>query len=233
VSRLPLPPFHRFLFWLSQFDGPIGASAGRKLRRRRIKLSISDFEETLADVTESDICLDFGANMGDYTEKLASSGATVHAYEPDPHCFAALEARFEGRRNIHLHNVAVARDAGWATLRRTLNFDEAPDRFSQGSSITIHDPAFYQKDGIQVETLAFVDVLNGFDRPVAIVKMDIEGSEFDILEQIMESPDRFPVSMMYVETHERSVRGKAEMLRHIRKKNWMGELPFRLDTYWP
>ncbi|MBA4324247.1 MAG: hypothetical protein C0426_04110 [Rhodobacter sp.] len=227
------PLFHRLLFWLYRFDGPIGASAGRKLRRRRMKVSVADFDRQLAAVTESDICLDLGANMGVVTEKLAATGATVHAYEPDPHCFAALQARFAGKKNVHLHNVAVAREAGWATLRRTLNFDEAPDLFSQGSSITVQDPATYQADGIRVQTLAFIDVVNGFDHPVAIVKMDIEGAEFDILEHILEMSDRFPIRSMFVETHERSVPGKTVLLRRVRQMDWMGELPFPIDTYWP
>jgi FkbM family methyltransferase len=233
VSRLPLPLFQRFLFWLSHFDGRIAASAGRKLRRRRAKVSLKDFDRELASIKVSDICLDFGANLGVFTEKLAQTGATVHAYEPDPYCFAKLQDRFAGRSNVHLHNVAVAREAGWATLRRTLSFDAAPDVFSQASSIVVKNPRIYGAEGIEVETHAFVDIVNGFDRPVAIVKMDIEGAEFDILEQILAAPERFPVKSMFVETHERSVPGKDELLRRIRTKNWYGEFPFSLNTYWP
>jgi FkbM family methyltransferase len=233
VTSLPLPLFQRFLFWGSGFEGRIGASSGRKLRRRRIKHSLDDFDRKLRAVTTSDICLDFGANLGVYTEKLAATGATVHAYEPDPHCFAALQARFAGRTTIQLHNVAVAREAGRATLRRTLHFDEAPDALSQASTIVVQNPAKFQKDGIEVQTLAFADVVKGFDRPVAIVKMDIEGSEFDILEHILEAPDQFPIRSMYVETHERYIPGKTKLLQRVRTMNWCGELPFPIDTYWP
>lgn len=232
MSR-PSHPFHRFLFWLSQFDGRIGASAGRKLNRRRTRASLADFDRRLAALSSSDVCLDFGANMGLFTEKMAATGATVHAFEPDPHCFAILQAKFAGRSNIHLHNAAVARTAGQATLRRTLDFARSPDLQSQGSSIAGHDPALYQADGITVETRAFVDVVNGFDRPVALVKMDIEGSEFEILAQILEAPERFHIKAMFVETHERLFPESRGMVRQIRKMNWDGALPYPVDTFWP
>jgi len=233
VSGGPLHPFHRFLFWLSQFDGRISASAGRKLRRRRLKATLADFDRRLAAVTAEDICLDFGANMGLFTEKMAATGATVHAYEPDPHCFAILQARFAGRANIHLHNAAVARTAGRATLRRTLDFAQSPDLQSQSSSIAIQNPGLYQADGITVETRAFVDVVNGFDRPVAIVKMDIEGSEFDILAHVLEAPERFRIGAMFVETHERRFPEFRRMVRQVRQMNVDGALPYPVDTFWP
>lgn len=233
MSNRDFTTFQRLLFWLSRSSGRIGASANRKLRRRRKQLSLDEFDQRLSKLTSSDVCLDLGANMGEFTEKIARTGATVHAYEPDPHCFAALQKRFADRPNVHLHNAAVARTAGFATLRRQLNFDEAPDKFSQGSSIVVQDPALYQADGIRVRTVAFADVVTGFGQPVAIVKMDIEGAEFDILEEVLEKGERFPVQSMFVETHERSVPGKTEFLYSLRCKDRRGELPFPVDTFWP
>ena len=233
MSNHAFTAFQRLLFRLSRSEGRIGASANRKLRRRRKKLSLEAFDQRLLALTTSDICLDLGANMGEFTEKLARTGATVHAYEPDPHCFAALQARFADRPNVHLHNAAVARTAGFATLRRAINFDEAPDALSQGSSIVVQDPALYQAEGIRVRTVAFADLVTSFGQPVAIVKMDIEGSEFDILEQILQEGDRFPIQSMFVETHERSIPGKTELLYGLRWKDRKGELPFPLDTFWP
>jgi FkbM family methyltransferase len=232
VTRGYLSPFQRLLFALSAKPGRVGASAARKLKRRRKRQSLLDFEVRLASLTASDICLDLGANMGVYTEKLALTGAEVHAYEPDPHCFAALQAKFADWPGVHLHNAAVARSAGVATLRRTLNFQRAPDSESQGSSIARQDSAMHQQDGMLVETRAFADVVNGFDRPVAIVKMDIEGSEFEILEDILKAPDQFRIGALFVETHERHFPDRFAMLHELRGLNFSDALPFPIDTFW-
>lgn len=223
----------QLLLWLSQFEGRVGASAARKVRRRGAKASLHDFDRRLAKLTASDICIDLGANMGVYTEKFALTGAEVHAYEPDPHCFAALQKRFADRSNVHLHNAAVSATGGVATLRRTLNFAQSPDAESQSSSIARKDPKTYDTDGVVVEMRAFADVVNAFDRPIAIVKMDIEGSEFEILDEILAAPERFRIGALFVETHERSFPERVGMIRQLRAMNWGGKLPFPIDTFWP
>ena len=175
MSKAPKKPLHRLLFALSGGDNAIGRSSRRKLMRRLPRKSLADFDARLALLTPGDICIDLGANLGLFTEKLAQTGAQVHAYEPDPHYFAILQKRFAGQSNVHLHNVAVSAVAGTAILRRARGFEAAPDLMSQSSSIAVLDEAkFDLAGGIAVETRAFADVVNDFDRPVTLVKMDIE-----------------------------------------------------------
>ena len=51
------------------------------------------FDEIDLDVPAKpgDIIIDAGANVGDVTSKCARTGATVHAFEPNPVCFASSE----------------------------------------------------------------------------------------------------------------------------------------------
>jgi 16S rRNA A1518/A1519 N6-dimethyltransferase RsmA/KsgA/DIM1 with predicted DNA glycosylase/AP lyase activity len=48
----------------------------------------------VAMLRPGDVVVDCGANRGDVTEALAGSGATVHAFEPDPYNLARLQERF-------------------------------------------------------------------------------------------------------------------------------------------
>ncbi len=234
MSDRPTQPFHRALFALSATRGRIGASIRRKLARRRAPISVADFETRLTRLTPQDICIDMGANMGVMTELLAATGAQVHSYEPDPHCFAALQKRFADRPNVHLHNVAIAATSGSATLQRTRDFDKDPDAQSVGSTIAITDNALYDPaNTLQVETRSFTDLLECFDRPVAIVKMDIEGAEFPILDQILATPERFAIGALFVETHERFFPERLRFVKTLRQMNWDGTLPFPIDTFWP
>ena len=234
MNDRPTQPLHVALFALSAIPGRIGASVRRKLARRRAPISVADFEARLTRLTPQDICIDMGANMGVMTELLAATGAQVHSYEPDPHCFAALQKRFAGRSNVHLHNVAVAAASGTATLQRTRDFDSDPDAQSVGSTIAIIDSALYDPaNTFQVTTCSFADLLAGFDRPVAIVKMDIEGAEFSILDQILATPRKFAIGALFVETHERFFPERLGFVKTLRQLNWDGKLPFPIDTFWP
>jgi 16S rRNA A1518/A1519 N6-dimethyltransferase RsmA/KsgA/DIM1 with predicted DNA glycosylase/AP lyase activity len=58
-------------------------------------------------LNKDSLVFDCGANVGDITAKFASTGATVHAFEPDPLAFASLEKKFKTRSNVILHNKGV------------------------------------------------------------------------------------------------------------------------------
>ena len=169
--------------------------------------SLAEFDRRVALLGPGDVCLDLGANLGIFTEKLAATGADVHAYEPDPHCFAQLQDRFAGRPNVHLHPKAVAATSGSFLLRRTRDFLDDPDLQSTSSSIAVAAPSIYDEtNAVMVETVAFHDVVRGLGKPVALVKMDIEGAEFgilDLLQQDREMGKNLPIGALFVETHER------------------------------
>ena len=63
-----------------------------RLCRRRLEMArmpqklqaVGRFEELLLGLDESSVCIDFGANVGEITKLMAATGATTHAFEPDP-----------------------------------------------------------------------------------------------------------------------------------------------------
>ncbi len=217
-------------------QGRFGDSVRRKLRRRIAKRSMINFNALVALRGPGDICLDLGANLGEFTQKFAATGAEVHGYEPDPHCFAALQARFAGKPNVHLYNQAVSGAAGNFLLRRSKDFAKSPDMKSQSSSIVIKDTKIFDSENsVMVETVAFGDVVRDLGRPVALVKMDIEGAEFSILDIILAEQAKgvvLPIGAMFIETHERFLPERVAMIKALRTANWDGELPYPIDTFW-
>ena len=229
-------PLQKLLYSLSGLEGRLGSSARRKLRRRMAWPSMKNFLDHVARLGTEDIVIDLGANMGIFTDILAATGAEVHAYEPDPHCFEVLLRRFEGAENVHLHNQAVSGEAGTFVLQRTKGFAESPDIKSQSSSIAItNETIFDTENGILVETVAFKDVVRNLGRPVALVKMDIEGAEFSILDRILEDHSKglaLPIGRIFIETHERFMPERVIMVKELRMANWTGALPYPIDTFW-
>jgi FkbM family methyltransferase len=244
LAHLLLPVFLPLYRCLALGEGWLGIRLRSVLIERNQRLldrhgpaSLADFDRRAADLTPEDVCLDLGANMGIFTEKLAATGAQVHAYEPDPHCFAALERRFAGRENVHLHQQAVAEAAGQFLLRRTRDFLSDPDAQSTSSSIAVASPTIYdEENAVIVETVAFHDVVRGFGRPVALIKMDIEGAEFDILDRILRDRAKgveLPIGALFVETHERHFPRRFGMVAGLRQASAQEGAAYPIDTYWP
>jgi FkbM family methyltransferase len=217
---------------IGHLPGKIGRHARKQLATRWGRRALRDFQEKLDQLRPGDVCIDLGANVGVFTEKFAALGAEVHAYEPDPWSFEKLSQRLADLPNVHLHNVAVAAQPGKALLRRSNRFAENPERFSHSSSIVRDDPERYGEDGFEVEVRSFADVLAAIGRPVALVKIDIEGAEYDLLEAVLARPADFPVAAIFVETHERDDPALIARVRKMRRDAEVLMSP-SINMYWP
>jgi FkbM family methyltransferase len=231
-AKHPKAPLPLLFAWLERIPGAAGRSFGRKLKRRMAPRSLADFDAWLARIGPADTCLDLGANVGVITERLAKTGATVHAYEPDPDTFARLEANVAHLPNVILHQQAVGARAGHVKLRRIKGFASDPARFSLGSSVFFDDQAQFDAATITVEQLGFRDLLASFPGRLALIKVDIEGAEFDILKDIMDGglPSNFDA--LFVETHENSAPQFRADIRRFRAAAQRLRHP-HIDLFWP
>jgi FkbM family methyltransferase len=144
------------------------------------------------------VAFDCGANVGVVTEPLAATGATVHAFEPDPLAFEALHARVGHLPNVHLHQACVGVSAGEATLMRDVAFEADPIHRTTRTTIVEGGSGMAATD----MTVPVIDLLARLrETQVAFLKLDIEGAELDILEA-MERDSLFDrVRMTVAETH--------------------------------
>jgi FkbM family methyltransferase len=133
-------------------------------------------------VDGSDTVLDVGANIGYMTAVALSAGANnVISFEPHPVLFGRLlrnvqrwdkEPRFAGRVNVR--NEAIDSEKGHATLF------VRKDYFAGNQGIATLEARMDKTayDEIEVTTATLDSVINGAGGPVGMLKIDIEGHEF-------------------------------------------------------
>lgn len=187
-----------------------------------------ELQAIVGSLKPGDLAVDCGANVGRVTEALAWRGATVHAFEPNPYAFAVLRQRFRFRSNVACHQTAVSVQSGTAKLFMHENSEADPVYWSTGSSLLGEKSNVNQKNSFDVETVDLLEFILMLDRPVAVLKLDVEGSEVEILERLLDTGAASQIGHVLVETHDNRMphlavrmngirqRIKTEEFRHIR-----------------
>lgn len=201
--------------------------------QRNKEQALAEFAARLARIGPGDVCLDLGANVGEVTVQLAATGALVHAFEPDPLAWGVLVQNLGHLPNVRLHNAAVAADPGTYRLQRPARFAEDPLQWTTSSRIVPEgSDGFNDPQGIDVEVRAFSDIVAGIGSRVALVKMDIEGSEFAILRRIFADPGSFNIDAIFCETHERHGHASVAEVVMMRAAAARLDRP-AINLYWP
>jgi FkbM family methyltransferase len=182
-----------------------------------------------------DLAVDCGANMGVVTERLAATGASVVAFEPDPFAFKTLEQKFANASNVMLVNAAVGVGSGTVRLMRADNFGDNPEGASVKSTILDGGRRIDAENAVEVPLIDFpswvADQVKARGE-IAFIKMDIEGAELDILEK-MDSEQLFVnIRCLVAETHERKFKDLRDRYKALRDKVSQTYAPGKVNLDW-
>jgi FkbM family methyltransferase len=184
-----LKNWHRVaLGWLRAHPAPLIFRSGLILEGGEGEDALQGFDSVFRDrayrrfVAEplSGHLIDIGANIGtlslDWLQRRPK--VTVHAYEPNPRTFLALQknVRLNGFAvRVHLHNEAVWSGEGTLTLHRDRASSVATTAFPDREAVG---------DPFVVETVGLDEVIGRCpaDQRIKLLKIDTEGAEAEILE---------------------------------------------------
>ena len=151
---------------------------------------------------QGDIAIDCGANVGNVSTYLCKSGATVYAFEPNPHAFAVLEKRLSKYSNSYCYRKAVLDRNTTTKLYFHTNSDTDELLWSTGSSL-LQDKANVRKDKyIEVETINLTEFIRKLQGNIKLLKLDVEGVEHSILTKLINNGLHKRIEHIFVETHE-------------------------------
>jgi FkbM family methyltransferase len=125
-------------------------------------------------LNESSNCIDIGASFGGYLEQMIaiSPRGLHHAFEPIPALAEDLKSRFPSAR---VHAMALADRTGVASFHYFP--DVSPFSGLKRRSDVAHDE---RTQVIDVPVAPLDDVIPS-DLPIALVKIDVEGAELDVI----------------------------------------------------
>ena len=206
TAKRPTPQgaFEQAMAVGTHLSGTLGYICQRKLKRRQCNRAQDTFSEVLVDTGAGDLCIDLGANVGEITMRMAATGADVISFEPDPDAYSALQATVAGQPNVTLHAKAAGHKADQLMLHRSAKWSgDDPTKHTAMSSLVRNDDKMDDTHGVMVDVVDIIAFLEGLDRDIRILKMDIEGAEWDIMERLIDDPLLNRIDCIFVETHER------------------------------
>jgi FkbM family methyltransferase len=156
-------------------------------------------------LTDADIAIDCGANVGDVTEHLSRSGATVYAFEPNPYAFKALADRFSRRPNVHCLQQGVLDRDEVKRLYFHKNSDEDELHWSTGSSLLDFKGNVRHDKYVDTKVIDLSEFIRSLGSRVKLLKIDVEGVEGAILRSLISTGVIHSIDHIFVETHERKV----------------------------
>ena len=188
-------------------------------KRRRVKWqSILQFEAMADRLRAGNIAIDCGASDGQCTRRLAATGATVYAFEPDPHAFAVLQTMFSQTPNVHLREQAVGVEVARVPLYRSPLFESDPDYYVQASSLYASKSNVSAAGGVLVDQIDLPGFISALPRRVSILKLDIEGSEVPVLERLLDTGMASGIGCIFAETHESGIPELAARTEALRQR---------------
>lgn len=169
-------------------------------------------------LNKGDIFIDCGANIGQETIPAAQKGAIVYAFEPNIHAYNALVEATKDFSDVYCFNQGVLDKNDTMKLYYHESSDADEVMWSTGSSLVKEKKNVSKEKFIEVEVIDLVEFIEKLDKDIKILKIDVEGAEYDILEKLITSPVLSRIGQVLVETHAEKIPELREKDAAIREK---------------
>ena len=151
------------------------------------------------------ISIDCGANVGNITQQLLTTADEVHAFEPNPYAFNCLEARFLYESRVICHNNAVLDREEEVKLFLHENSDKDELHWSTGSSLLDFKSNVLKDKYTTVKAIDLCDFIQKLNSPIEILKIDVEGVEYEIINKLIDTELIYKIKKVFVELHAKKI----------------------------
>jgi len=180
--------------------------------------------------------IDLGSNLGQGIQYFSRFYRPTHydyiLVEPNPHCMMVLQNMIH-QKPYSLTQSEILAAAASTTSGETHFFGltevDAASQSEGGSIVKTHNTVFYEPDeqrAIRVPTFDLAELIFNKAKQYnkIIMKVDVEGAEYDILPHLIQTDAIKHVSQLYVEFHANCVLEPLKSLRLKQEKEILAEL---------
>jgi FkbM family methyltransferase len=174
----------------------LGVYQRNRLETALIALTVRGFGDYKVDLGPSPTIIDTGAHIGIAALDFLSRhpGVKLTCVEPDPDNVVLLKKNLELFPGVKIIEAAVSSETGESLL------SVSPNGWSWGNSL---HHQYSGTESIMVSTTTLSSLVEG---RVDLLKIDIEGSEVEAIEELSDHPDEASrVNQMVIEFHPREV----------------------------
>ena len=210
-------------FSINRFSKELNeATLSERERTYQQSLELVEIEQ----LDENSVVLDLGGNYGDVLKGMQSCGCKVYVFEPHPFFYNYMKEEYGENQNFIISNKAA-----WVrNEERKFYFKRSRDAKNGGATLmsektNILDPFLFDV----VECFDISELINELGH-VDVLKIDVEGAEYEILHSMLESEAYKNVKSIYVEDHERKM--PSARYRDLKDKVIDGYSQIKKDLYW-
>ena len=146
--------------------------------------------------------IDLGAHQGKISEYFLKKGCEVYAFEPNPYIFNDLCKLKLKHEKLNCYNLGVNSKSGKFDYHFKKENSDKVKLNSEGNSLIADKKNVSKKDSIKVNCINFEHIIS-ITGKVNLVKVDIEGSEYEIFKDLIKFSDHFDYCI--IETHEKKI----------------------------
>ena len=200
-------------------------------------LRIRSFRLLFLHVNKNDICIDLGANIGNASLVMWIKGVSkIYALEPNLEAFNVLKENIKGIENIYALNIAISSKTKKENLylHKDIKNKSPKDeilRLSQASSL-LSDKTNIGDEFYEVQAKSLIDLLFELEESPTIIKCDIEGGEYIIYKQLIESVRSFGIRKVFVECHAKKYPAYKKLHKDFINLIKENHLENSIDTTW-
>ena len=168
---------------------------------------------------ENSIFIDCGANVWLIIDIARFMDMEVYAFEPNPQAIKLLNKKYIEDKKVHIYPNAVS-NKHWKMdffLNESLMFDQSATIIEECA-----EREGWKNEKATVDIVKFTEVIKKCILPkhkkIHLLKLDIEGAEFDVIDDIINEWVYKHIKYIVVETHERFFTDWKQRIKILQKK---------------